>query len=129
MDLKEKKFNRLQLATGFVPLLFSTAFMINKSNSLLIICVLSLFIIVGTMPLFRKAESLWMFILVAIAGVPVNAGMSYYIMSTEIITCESIVSSFAWGVMLFCVMFSIEEIIFGVITRLIWRKQKKIIID
>lgn len=98
----------------------------NHSWLLLMLCVLSLFIIVGVVPVFKRRESLYMFILVGIAGLPINVRLSYWLVSEEFISSDFLVGNILWGALLCCVFFSVEEIVFGVLTRLIWKKQYKI---
>lgn len=121
-----KRGNNIQLAIGSIPAILSTAFLINQSWLILLICVLSLFVIIGVVPLFRKRESLYMFILVAVAGLPINIRLSYWLVSEELISSGFLIGNILWGALLCCVFFSVEEIVFGVVTRMIWKKQYKV---
>lgn len=121
-----KRGNNIQLAIGSIPAILSTAFLINQSWLILLICVLSLFVIIGVVPLFRKRESLYMFILVAVAGLPINIRLSYWLVSEELISSGFLIGNILWGALLCCVFFSVEEIVFGVVTRMIWKKQYKL---
>lgn len=118
--------NSIQLAISLLPLVFSIAFLINQSWIALLLFVLSLFIIVGTIPLFRRRESLYMFLLVAIAGLPINIRLSFWLIYEEFISLDFFVGDILLYLVFGCVLFSVEEIVFGVITRLIWKKQYKI---
>lgn len=121
-----KRSDNIQLAIGSLPAILSTAFLINQSWLILLIGVLSLFVIIGVVPLFRKRESLYMFILVAVAGLPINIRLSYWLVSEELISSGFLIGNILWGALLCCVFFSVEEIVFGVVTRMIWKKQYKV---
>lgn len=121
-----KTANYIQLAIGLIPTLLSVLFLVRRSGLLLFFCILSLFVIVGAVPLFKKRESLWMFIFVAVAGLPINICLSYFLISEDFIGSGFWVGNILWGVLLCCVFFSVEEIVFGIVTRLIWRKQIRI---
>ena len=121
-----KKMNRIQLTMGILPTILSMAFLINKSWVTLLICVVSLFVTVGIIPVFKRRESLYMFILVGLSGLPINIKLSYWLVSEELISSGFLIGNILWGMLLCCVFFSVEEIVFGVITRLIWKRQYKI---
>lgn len=121
-----KRTNRIQIALGALPAVLSVGFLVNHSWLFLMFCVLSLFIIVGVVPVFKRRESLYMFILVGIAGLPINIRLSYWLVSEEFISSGFLIGNILWIALLCCVFFSVEEIVFGVVTRFIWKKQYKI---
>ena len=121
-----KKVRNIQLITGLLPAVLSVAFLVKESVLFLLLCVISLFITVGTVPLFRKRESLFMFILVAIAGLPVNIRLACWLVFEGIIGSDFLPVDILWAVFLCCVLFSVEEIVFGVITRMIWKRQYRL---
>lgn len=91
------KKQNIQLATGILPAVLSVIFLINISWIWLLLCVLSLFVIVGTVPLFRKRESLYMFIFTAVAGLPVNIALSYYVVSEGFLGTGFLIGDILWG--------------------------------
>lgn len=121
-----KKVRNIQLVTALLPAVLSVVFLAKQSVIFLLLCVLSLFIVVGTVPLFRKRESLFMFILVAIAGLPVNIRLAYWLVFDGFISSGFLVGDILWMAFLCCVLFSVEEIVFGIITRMIWKKQYRL---
>lgn len=122
----KKRTNKIQISLGISPAILSVGFLVNQSWLILLFCVLSLFIIVGIVPIFKKRESLYMFILVGIAGLPINIRLSYWLVSEEFISSGFLLGNILWVALLCCVFFSVEEIVFGIVTRLIWKKQYKI---
>lgn len=119
----KNKIKYAQLVTGVIPFALAMKFLIGHSWMFLLFAVISLFIVVGTVPLFRRRENLYMFIFVAIAGVPINIWMSYWLVYEGFISSGFIIGDIMWALLLCCIFFSVEEIVFGVITRMIWRRQ------
>lgn len=122
--LKEKK-EIIQLSSVIIPMILSVLMIITNKIIFLPFVVISLFLIVGVCPLFKKRENLWMFILVAIAGLPGNIYFSYKIVFEGIFTFENIFLDIITFVVMIFIFFSVEEIVFAVITRLIWKRQYK----
>lgn len=125
VSVKERT-NKIQIALGVLPTVLSVGFLVNQSWLILLFCILSLFIIVGVVPVFKRRESLYMFILVGIAGIPINIRLSYWLVSEEFISSGFLLGNILWVALLCCVFFSVEEIVFGVVARFIWKKQYKI---
>lgn len=121
---KQKKY--YQIVFAFIPLLLSVAFVFYQSVLLTVLMIISSFVIVGTVPIFKKTQNIWMFLIVSVTVIPVNSYMICAIFSLGSLEDYNLFNKILYGAMLYCVFFSIEEILFGVITRLIWRNQYKI---
>lgn len=113
----------VQLMTGSLPVGLAVKFLVDHSWISLLFAVISLFVIIGTVPLFKRRENLYMFIFVAIAGLPINIFLSYWLVTEGFIGAGFIIGDIIWGMLLWCMLFSVEEIVFGVITRMIWKRQ------
>lgn len=124
--LSVNKTNAIQSVTGIVPVILSISFVKHHTWWILGLCVLSLFILVATVPLFKKRESLYMFLLVAAAGLPLNVKFAYWLISECWLGFDFLLGNICYGFLICCISFSIEEIVFGVITRFIWKRQYKI---
>lgn len=116
----------VQTATGLVPVFLSILFLVHKIWWILPLCIFSLFLIVATVPLFKKRESLCMFLLVAVTGFPLNIKLAYWLIDDLYFGMDFFIGDLCYGMLICCILFSIEEIVFGVITRLIWKRQYKI---
>ena len=81
-----KRTNKIQIALGTLPAILSVSFLVNQSWLILLFCILSLFAIIGIVPIFKRRESLYMFILVGVAGLPINIRLSYWLVSEEFIS-------------------------------------------
>ncbi len=126
MDRVNKKNKTKQLALGGLPLVFSVLYSSSQFVLFLVAGILSLFLIVGIVPLFKRRESVWMFILVGLTGLPINLSVAYQIISVGLVEEPFSISNYIWLAVLCCVFFSLEELAFGIITRAIWPKQIKI---
>lgn len=115
-----------QILFALVPMLFSIAFVLFKTVPLIVLTVVSLFVIVGAVPIFRKRENLWMFLLTAIIMIPINLYMIFAIVNLDSLSSCDLLCKILFGAVLYCVFFSVEEILFAFITRLIRKKQYKI---
>lgn len=67
-----------------------------------------------------------MFVFVGMAGLPVNAVFSYNLVKDWLVDTSFSFTNFLFVITLCCVFFSIEEIVLGVITRIIWPKQYRL---
>ncbi len=108
-----------------IPPLFSTACVLTERLWLIIPCIVSLFLIVALVPLCRKRESLWMFVGLVPASAPINLVLALYY-STEVMDSSSRFAQFLWLILALSVLLSVEEIAFGAVTRLIWKKQYRL---
>lgn len=125
--LSVKKSDFLQVAVGYLPTLISLITVLHNSTYwVLLICAVMLFVIIGVCPLFKKKENLWMFLFVAAASLPVNVRLSLLLFEYGIIESDILWFGVICAILLSCILFSLEEVIFGIVTRLIWRKQDEI---
>lgn len=126
MVLVKKQNKYYWIAFALIPLMFSVAFVFYQSVLLTVLMIISPFVIVGTVPIFKKTQNIWMFLIVSVTVIPVNSYMICAIFSLGSLEDYNLFNKILYGAMLYCVFFSVEEILFGVITRLIWRNQYKI---
>lgn len=112
----------VQLVIGAVPIVFSVVFLARHSWIYLLLCVISMFAVVAVLPLCRKRESLYMFCIVGFAGFPVNLRLALRLVIDGFFG-ENLFTKGLWCFFICCVFFSVEEIIFGIITRMIWKRQ------
>lgn len=109
-----------------IPAVLSLITVLKHSVVLLVLLIISHFIIIKFVPVFKGKENVWMFVFVAISSIPIN----FYIMLLLNEWDLLFTSFFALGVLrcilYYLVLFSMEEIIMGITTRVIWRKQYKL---
>lgn len=118
------------LTVVFIILLFILSLFSTLANSWLLVAlnVIFLFVLVGLSPTFYGCESLGVFVLVALFGLPMNIRLS--------ITFANVLGSgfiwlgrIAWGVLAFSVLMSIEEISCVLVSRLLWLNQANHLLD
>lgn len=86
--------------------------------------VLSVFLVIPLVLEFRHRENLGMCFVIAISSIPINTTVSYKII--KLLSWGSLtISSVLYGILAYFILLCVEEVIFGVITRLIWRKKHR----
>ncbi len=89
------------------------------------VTALILFIIVMKwVPFIKKEENMWAFLIGLFATIPVNIRMASEIMY-NIFDYLNPISKFIYGCIAYLCFLAVEEIIIGIITRLIWNNQKE----
>ena len=110
----------LQYALISVPIALAITASIKISALYFILAIIFAFVVVAVMPICKHYENAWMFFMTAITVVPINIRVIVHLFSGG---ANSLIGVL-WGVILFFVMLSIEELIAGVITRIIWKNQR-----
>ncbi len=119
----KKLLKSKQFLFCLIPLVLFLICILKNSVLCLILAIISPFIIVGAVPTFKKRENLWMFLIVAITGIPVNLLFIYFLISE--FGLDIILYNVLYGSLLYFVLFSIEQLLYGIIIRFIYRKQLK----
>ena len=125
-----RKRNRLSGLT-VLPIVISIASAHYKMLWLIPVAVLSMLVLVGTLPFCRKHENLWMFVLTEFCSIPVNWFLltNFEIWKNVLYSGgESRILTKIVIVEYMMVLTGVEEIILGLLTRMLWRKQYKLYI-
>ena len=125
-----RKRNRLS-GLAVLPIVISIVSAHYKMLWLIPVAVISMFVLVGTLPFCRKRENLWMFVLTAFCSIPVN-----WFLLTNFEIWKNVLYSGGENRILtkiviveyMMVLTGVEEIILGLLTRMLWRKQYKLYI-
>lgn len=126
MDAMTNKSNKLQLLTLVIPLLFSLLFAVFGSVIAAILWAVSVFTIISFVPVFDRRENLWTFLCVAMSGIPANIFFIGRILEWDYFFFTDGLLSILYSVMLYSLLFSIEEIAFGVVIRFFHPRQYKL---
>lgn len=126
MDGMTNKSNKLQLLTLVIPLLFSLLFAVFGSVIAAILWVVSVFAVISFVPVFDRRENLWTFLCVALSGIPANIFLIGRIMEWDYFFFTEGFLFVLYSVMLYFLLFSIEEIAFGVVIRFFYPRQYKL---
>lgn len=124
-----KKRNQLS-GLMILPIVISIMSAYYKSLWLISVSVVSMFALVGIIPVCRKHENLWMFVLTAFCSIPINwflltyfdVWKDYLYSGSGNITAKIVIVEYM------IVLMGVEENVIGLITRIIWKRQYKLYI-
>lgn len=113
-----------------LPMSTSILTVYYKALWLIPVVVILIFILIGTMPICRKNENLWMFVLTGFCSIPVNVflltkfnvWMDYLYNGSGKIHKIALITGYT------IVLTGMEEIVLGVLTCVLWKKQCKLYI-
>ena len=92
-----------------------------------VVLILSVLFIVGVVPGCRQHENMWLFVLTAIGSMPINISLTQYIIDFGIFeTGFPVLGIVVTSVEIYLLLLGVEEIVIGVLGRMIWKKQKAI---
>lgn len=90
-----------------------------------IVLIVSVLFIVGVVSWCRQHENMWLFALTALGSVPINISLTRYIIDIGIFeTGFPILGMVVTSIEIYLLLLGLEEIIIGVLGRMIWKKQK-----
>ena len=110
------------------PMLLSAIATRYSSIILCAITMLGIFIMLK-LPVFRYRENLWMFVIATFATIPVNIRLLKLLSDFSLFEYNSKFTSVFGYFVIYAVIFAIEQIALGIITRLFFRKQYKLFDD
>ena len=128
---KQKKYhNPAQLLLILIPFLVGILSFIHKSIPMALAIIFIDLIIVAVMPICRGRENLWYFLILAFTSLPAYIWISINVsVSLAIDLYDSKVLFVPVFILVFFGMISIEEVIMSVVVRVIWRRQKKCLLN
>lgn len=112
--------------SALLPISLSLIGAIKHSSVIILLLPVSLFITVALTPWARKRENIWMFLLVVASGIPVNLIVIRWLLGLPAFESDFFLLTLFRGVVMYIMLLSMEELILGIITRMIWKKQYKI---
>lgn len=112
-----------------LPFVFSVITVLKKSVAMFVFFILVHFVILKIIPSFRHSENIGMFVIVAFSSIPINIYLFKLLVEMELLFDSFLVVNILRGVLCYIVLLSVEEVIMGVLTRWIWKKQYKIRLD
>lgn len=116
----------LRSAIALLPISFSFFGAVFHSAAMIVLLPVLLFISVALLPCARKHENIWMFLLVLASSIPVNIVLIRRIIEFIGSGSNFFIYSILRSTELYIMLLSLEEVVLGLITRLIWRRQCKI---
>ena len=113
-------------ASIIIPTTLSSFAAHYASVILLVITTIMMFLMLK-IPVFKYRENLWMFVIATFATLPVNIFLVKIIGQSAFFDYDNILSSIFSGFVIYAVLFAVEQIVLGVATRLLYRRQYKLI--
>lgn len=119
------RLNKGMLMFG-IPFLFSVIAVIKESVIMFLLLILAHFLVLKSTKAFRHHENIGMFVIVAISSIPINIYIFMKLAEMGFIFDSIIAMNVLRGVFYYIMLLSVEELIMGVVTRLIWRRQYRV---
>ena len=105
-----------------IPLILSCMAVGMKSAWLVIGAVICIFVVAALAPAARYQQSLCVFVMTGIGLVPVNIWAVWALVRDF---DGAFLLALMYGVLVYCIMFNIEQLVFGWLARCIWKRQKR----
>lgn len=109
----------IQLGAGILPTAIVTSAVVVNKPLMSILAILILILSASMLPLLKRRANLWAFVFTTIATIPLNIFFITMIDEFGLFFYESAFMSILFGVLYYCVLFSLEQIAIGVTVRLI----------
>ena len=114
-----------QIILLLIPAVFIILSYALKSPLWHIGTALSLFLPVSFLDVCKRRENLWIFLFVAVYSLPFNIWV-FKIVASFFSYSYSKFGTYVYALLVFFVAFSVEELAFATITRIIWKRQYKL---
>lgn len=122
----------LRLSKGIwtlvIPAVLSTMAVLKRSMILLALLIVIHFVILRVVPSFKGRENVWMFIFVAVSSIPLNIYVLILVNEWGFLFGSMFILGILRSVLFYVMLLSLEEIVMGVVTRLIWKRQYKLVL-
>ena len=94
------------------------------------VVVILIFMLIGTMPICRKNENLWMFVLTGFCSIPINVFLltKFNVWMDYLYNGSGKVHMIVLIIGYTIVLAGMEELVLGLLTRVLWKKQCKLYI-
>lgn len=106
-----------------IPLIFSVLAVLKNSIFMFLAYIVVHFIIMKFIPVFKSYENIGMFVLVAFSSIPINIYIVKLLLNMILLVEIAPFISALKGILYYMVVLSIEEVIMGILTRVIWKNQ------
>lgn len=117
-----------QLCVGLLPVAVSVYAVRIHSFALACFSVVAVYIVIATLPLYRHRESLWVFFWIFLTTIPINIMVVYELLTSWFFKGALLLTNIIRGYLIFFILFSLEELVCGLIARIIWKRQYKAVL-
>lgn len=114
----------------FIPSVTSFLSLTRQNYTMGIVSLIAIIIFVAAERECRGNENFWLYVLFGVSSIPLNIEIAYRISQVinYIIGYSTLYSCLVF-VLLMALLFNLEEILIGIVGRVIWKKQKTIKIN
>lgn len=126
LRIKKTSSAIMACSVSLLPISLSVVGAIRHSTILIIFLPIALLIAVALTPWARKRENIWMFLLVVVSGIPINIVIIRWLFGLSVFESHFFLLTIIRGAAVYIMLLSMEELILGTITRMIWKTQHKI---
>lgn len=124
-----KKKSRIISTMFFMSIMIPTvlsSFATHYTSVILLIITMVIMFLMLKIPIFKHRENLWMFVIATFATIPMNILLVKIIGESSFFDYDNILSKVFSGFVIYAVLFAVEQIILGVATRLLYKRQYKL---
>lgn len=121
--MTHKKIGLVNATLLSAPLVLGIVAVRNQAIALSVASICLMFLLLR-LPICRKRESLWTFFLTTITTIPINLFLIKLV--TDFLYERSLILCIVKGICIYLVLLSIEQLAFGAITRIFFRRQYKL---
>jgi hypothetical protein len=108
------------------PVILSVAAAFKASILLAVAAILTHFAVLEIVPIFKGRENLWMFIMVTISSIPLNICILKLLEERVGLFEPWVFLGVIRCIAYYLAIVGVEQIVMGIITRVIWKRQYKI---
>jgi len=127
---RKKKKGRQVLVGALVLFLISLVAVCTKCWWLIIVNILLMYLLVAKLPVCHRRENVWLFVLTAISSVPINVKATWILLYYGLLSSGIPILGEILGVIqIYLLLFTVEEMVIGIVGRYIWKKQYGISTD
>ena len=114
-----------QFGVGLLPTALSFAGIWDRKLCYLMASSVLIVFAACLLPLFRRRANLWTFVFVSLWSVPMNAVLFSIMQENDFLSFDSGFMTVMWGLLCCCILFSVEQILFGVAAAALKNEIKK----
>jgi len=114
----------------FIPGVTSFLSLTRQNYTMGIVALIAIVFLVAAEQECRGNENFWLYVLLGVSSIPLNIEISYRISQiiNYIVGYSNLYLCLVF-VLLMALLFNLEEILIGIVGRVIWKKQKTIMIN
>ncbi len=111
--------NGIQIGIGFIPFAVLNVGFFTQRYIIAVVSLIFCVAAVCLLPLFRKRANLWAFVFLSAASPAINIYIIFMLWNTDLFYENSVVMNLLTAVLYYFILFSVEQIAFGTVIRII----------